>query len=175
MKIRRALLLDSEQIAQVHVNCWKTSYRNIVPDEFLDKKLSWERSKKNWENTLNNFPDSIFLVAEDDCGKIVGFCAGGKNRDMAKNPQFIGELMGIYILEKYQKKGLGTQLVEKFVNELQIMNIQNMIIWALKKSKYKKFYEKLGGHYVDEKNIEIGGKKLNVVAYGFEKLKNLSP
>jgi L-amino acid N-acyltransferase YncA len=174
MKIRKALLSDVEQIAYVHINCWRTSYRTIVPDEFLDKKLSLERSMKNWENTLKNYSDSIFLVVENYSGKVIGFCSGGKNREIEKTPQFVGELMAIYILEKYQKKGVGTKLVKEFVNELLDKDIHNMIICALEKSEYKIFYEKLGGQHVDEKIIEIGRKKLSVVAYGFEDIKKLS-
>lgn len=173
MKIRKAKFSDSEQIALIHINCWRTSYRNIVPDEVLDKKLSLERSMKNWENTLKHYSDLIFLVVENDSGKVIGFCSGGKNREIEKTPQFAGELMAIYILKQYQKKGIGRKLVREFVNELLKKDIDNMIIWALQKSKYKKFYEKLGGQYVDEKNIEIGGKKLKVVAYGFEEIREL--
>jgi len=73
MKIRKAELSDSEQIAHVHVNCWRTSYRNIVSDEFLDIRLTLERSKNNWKNTLNCYPESIFLVLENNTGEIAGF------------------------------------------------------------------------------------------------------
>lgn len=34
--IRKAVLTDAEGIAKVHVDSWKTTYANIVPDEYLD-------------------------------------------------------------------------------------------------------------------------------------------
>lgn len=40
MNIRKAVLADSKGIAKVHVDSWRTTYKNIIPDEFL-KKLSY--------------------------------------------------------------------------------------------------------------------------------------
>lgn len=173
MKIRKATISDIEQIAQVHIACWRTTYNGIVPSDFLDNKLSWERSKKNWENTLKNFPDNILLVAETEAGEIVGFCGGGKSRHKDKIPQFEGELMAIYILRDYQKKGIGTVLVKCFVEELLKKNIRNMIIWVLAENDSKRFYEKLGGKYLSQKVYSIGGKNLIGFAYGFEDFKKI--
>lgn len=37
MKIRKAVLTDAKGIAKVHVDSWRTTYKNIIPDEFLKK------------------------------------------------------------------------------------------------------------------------------------------
>jgi hypothetical protein len=34
MKIRKAVLTDAKGIAKVHVDSWKTTYDNIVPDQY---------------------------------------------------------------------------------------------------------------------------------------------
>jgi hypothetical protein len=46
MIIRRAELNDVVGIAKVHVDSWKTTYKDIVPDEFLIK-LSYEAGSHN--------------------------------------------------------------------------------------------------------------------------------
>jgi Acetyltransferase (GNAT) family. len=48
-------------------------------------------------------------VAENKSGKIVGFAAGGRER-MGKY-MYQGELFAIYILEEYQRQGIGRQLL----------------------------------------------------------------
>ncbi|WP_339225713.1 hypothetical protein NYE80_30300 [Paenibacillus sp. FSL H7-0357] len=39
MIIRESKISDAKGIAKVHVDCWRTTYRNIMPDEFLEKLL----------------------------------------------------------------------------------------------------------------------------------------
>lgn len=35
IKIRKAELTDTKGIAKVHVDSWRTTYTNIVPEEYL--------------------------------------------------------------------------------------------------------------------------------------------
>lgn len=35
MQIRKATINDAEGIAKVHVDSWRTTYKGIIPDEFL--------------------------------------------------------------------------------------------------------------------------------------------
>lgn len=37
MEIRKANLNDALGVAKVQVDSWKTTYKNIVPDEYLDQ------------------------------------------------------------------------------------------------------------------------------------------
>lgn len=174
MIIRKAVFSDIEQIANIHIECWRTTYKGIVPDDFL-ANLSVEKSKKNWSNSLKNFPDNIFLVAESESNVIIGFCSGGLNRDKEKCPQFEGELMAIYILQEFQKKGIGTDLVKEFVKELIKKNIKNMVIWILKENGSRFFYQKLGGKFIAEKTYKIGGRELVGVAYGIKDIDKKYP
>ena len=45
-----------------------------------------------------------------------------------------------------------------------------MIVWVLKDSGYRGFYEALGGVYVGEQDHEVWGEKYKVVGYGWEQL-----
>ncbi|UZM97600.1 hypothetical protein OL548_21075 [Lysinibacillus sp. MHQ-1] len=37
MKIRKAIVEDATGIGTVHVDSWRTTYKDIIPDEFLEK------------------------------------------------------------------------------------------------------------------------------------------
>ena len=56
MKIRVALIEDSESIARVQVNSNRTTYRGIMPDDYLnnlsckDKAVEWKEKKRNRKN-----------------------------------------------------------------------------------------------------------------------------
>ncbi|WP_274651023.1 hypothetical protein [Paenibacillus humicola] len=43
-----------------------------------------------------------------------------------------------------------------------------MLIWVLSENPNRYFYEALGGRFIREKEIEIGGTKLKESAYGWK-------
>lgn len=51
MIIRRAIISDAPGIAKVHVDSWRTTYKGIIPQSFLDG-LSYEQRTKLWENNI---------------------------------------------------------------------------------------------------------------------------
>jgi ribosomal protein S18 acetylase RimI-like enzyme len=109
MIIRKAILSDAQGIAKVHVDCWRTTYKNIIPIEFLDK-LSYDERTDLWIKNISNEQNYVFL-AENDEGHIIGFADGGK-REANKIDQS-GDLTSIYILQEYQGMGIGKKLVQQ--------------------------------------------------------------
>ncbi|WP_221564764.1 GNAT family N-acetyltransferase [Alkalihalobacillus sp. TS-13] len=94
--IRRAKREDIGQIAEVHVASWKTTYRGIVSDTFLDS-LTSEQKISQWTRNLEQ-DDSILLVAVE-AGQVVGFVSAGKSR--SDHFPFEAEIYAIYILKDY--------------------------------------------------------------------------
>jgi len=168
-KIRSAGSEDSFDIAKVHVDCWRTTYKGIVPDEKLDS-MSYENSSDKWEAyfTGSTDPSNGVLVAEYK-KKIIGFCAGGKIRKCSKRTAgYKGEIKAIYILKAHQKKGTGKKLIEAYEEIFRKNDIISYIIWVLKDNDSKGFYKKLGGKLITTKTYEIGGKKLKGLCFGFK-------
>ena len=52
MLIREATVADAEGIAIVHVDCWRTTYKDIMPSDFLDK-LSYGKRKDIMDKEYN--------------------------------------------------------------------------------------------------------------------------
>ena len=48
MQIRRAKLDDAPGIAKVHVESWRTTYKGIIPNDFLNN-LSYEAKNRVME------------------------------------------------------------------------------------------------------------------------------
>jgi L-amino acid N-acyltransferase YncA len=170
MKIREARAEDAASIAKVHVDSWRTTYRDIIANTFLEA-LSYEDRERYWRSLLER-PErtSLLYVAEDDDGEIIGFACGGPERE--GNPTYKGEIFAIYVLLEAQRRGIGKQLVAAIVQRLLQQKIESLLIWVLADNPSRAFYEALGGQLVQEKPIEIGGVKLREVAYGW---KNIQP
>lgn len=168
--MRKALLEDARGIARVQVDTWRSTYRGIVPDSYLDE-LDYERSQKNWEGAISD-PDhrTTLFVAEDEVG-IVGFAACGGVRD--KKWGYSGELYAIYLNQKMQGMGSGKRLALAVARDLKTRGFGSMLVWVLEDNPYKRFYESIGGTYVGASEIDLGGKKLRESGYGWRDVDSL--
>jgi L-amino acid N-acyltransferase YncA len=163
--IRAATAADARAIAEVHVASWRATYRGIVPDAVLDA-LSIEEREGRWASSLAT-PDSrsFAYVAEDDAGRVVGFASGGPRRD--GDPAYAGELYAIYLLRGVQGRGIGRRLTEAVARHLEDRGMRSMLVWVLSANPARSFYEALGGRYLGEQQLEMGGATMTEVAYGW--------
>jgi ribosomal protein S18 acetylase RimI-like enzyme len=163
--IRRAAIGDALSISRVRVESWKTTYRNLVPDAFLDA-MDFAAGAEQWAEAIRGEQATI-LVAEDTDG-IFGFAAGGELREAIDG--YDGELYAIYLLREQQKRGAGRRLVEEIVKDLRASELTSMLVWVLAQNPAVEFYKRLGAIPVSEKRIEIGGRSLLDLALGWPDL-----
>jgi len=169
MKIRKAIEKDAAGIAQVHYKSWLTTYKGIMPDDYL-ANLSYEKRESMWSKSLSDkkFKSIVFLL-EDNKGNIIGMCSAGKDKNCESG--LLGMLYGIYILKPYQKKGFGQQLFIKACDALIQEGCKSLKLEVLKANSSATFYEKQGGKISKEKEVEIGGKQLTMLTYYWENIK----
>ncbi|WP_211318581.1 GNAT family N-acetyltransferase [Falsibacillus pallidus] len=167
MLIRKARLEDAEQIAEVHVESWRQSYKGIVNEPYL-QSLKVEPRFKLWSQVLQN--DHSVYVAQAD-GIVSGFASFGKERSGEFGID--GELYAIYLLDSIKRKGAGTDLLSVGVEDLLQRGFQSMNVWVLKENPSIKFYESFNPIKLGEEEIEIGGEKFVEVCYGWNNLKVL--
>ena len=166
MNIREATIADAAAIARVSVDTWRSAYRGIVPQRILDG-LSYELRASNWKETLRGFGHQEFVyVAENEARQIVAFASGGPA--LIKQPAlYRGELFTLYILDAYQRQGLGQRLFFQVVERLLALQLTSMLIWVLAENPARRFYEKLGGELVRTGIYTIRDVALEQVAYGW--------
>lgn len=168
MNIREATIADAFGIAKVQVDTWRTTYVNIVPDEFL-ANMSYEKREEVWTRVIQT--TNVF-VAENERGEIIGFASGGKaiNGEYENYP---GELTAIYILQNYHGQGIGRLLVTEIVRTIEKLGYHSMIVFVLKDNPAKHFYESLGGQLIEEVEITIGGKPLKELVYAWDNINSM--
>ncbi|MBM7579122.1 GNAT family N-acetyltransferase [Jeotgalibacillus terrae] len=163
MNIRKATPQDAAGIAKVQVDTWRTTYRGMVPDDYLDQ-MTYSRREEVWGKIIED--GQIVYVAEDN-GEVVGFANGGEERSN-KYSGYDGELFAIYILESYQRQGLGRKLIAPLVEDMKVKGLTSMIVCVLEKNDSKQFYEVLGAEKVDTVKINFGGRDLKEAVYGWK-------
>jgi L-amino acid N-acyltransferase YncA len=168
-KIRLATVEDADAIARTHVASWKATYRGIVPQDYLDS-LSIEERAERWRSSLIT-PSGMKIYVADGSGTICGFASGGPAR--AEIAGFSAELYAIYLNPDMQLKGIGSRLFWDVAKDLQSSGHRGMYVWVLKDNPSRGFYERMRGIPLTAAEIEIGGKSLEEVSYGWEDLSDL--
>ncbi|MCL6580359.1 MAG: GNAT family N-acetyltransferase [Firmicutes bacterium] len=171
MVIRPATKADAAGIARVHIDTWRTTYRGIVPDERLDR-ADYEAGRATWEKNVEQGEGRFVLVAEVPGEGVVGFAAGGPER--SGDATYRGEVYALYVLKAHQRKGIGRRLVMAAAEELRRRGLDSLLIWVLARNPYRAFYEALGGKELRSQTIEIAGRPLEEVAYGWPDTKVLA-
>lgn len=170
-KIRPAVPEDAAEIARINHDTWIQTYKGILDDATI-RARSLEEQVQLWQQQLGTLtPSERRFVAEVD-GMIVGYAGGGRNPDA--NSPFEAELFGIYVLADYQKKGLGQALVRELAAWLTVKGHTSMLVWIMQANPFKRFYEKLGAHLLDQsRSIDYSGKTVTVICYGWDDISKL--
>jgi ribosomal protein S18 acetylase RimI-like enzyme len=169
MRIRIATADDAPGMARIHVDTWRTAYRNILPASVLSA-LSYEARTKRWrENLKQAEPQQFTLVAENDSGELVGFAGGGPERD--GTPGYAGEIYAVYVSAQHQRRGIGRQLMGVSARRLMDQGFGAAMLWALEANwRARAFYEALGGQFIGRKTKVIADTPQIEVAYGWPDL-----
>lgn len=169
--IREGKIEDVHGIAKVHIDSWNTTYKNIVPEEYLKTK-TYKEQEERWLNRYFRSENTkeFLYVAVTTNNEIVGFiCGSSKNEDV----EYKGTISTLYILKNYQRQGIGRQLVKVIVERICKADVEKLIIWALEDNPYCKFYEKIGGKRTLDITVNMGGKDLNEIGFTWTNLNEL--
>ncbi len=161
MNIRKAKSQDAQDIGKVHVDSWRTTYKGILPDDFLNN-LSYEQRTELWKKNISDATNYV-LVAENVQNEIIGFATGGTRK--TNSVPNATDLTSIYLLEEYQGMGIGKQLLKELFTYFKQRGYEKVFVEVLAENKTRNFYEYYGAQYVDNTEIKIGGKVLEELIY----------
>ena len=163
--IRNVRFEDLRNVSEIVVESWKTAYRGIVADEYLDSLTV----DQNYKKRINDYTENGFIVAERD-NEVVGFCRYGfENAYGEMFPDVDCELHALYVKPNCKGVGIGTKIINYVINEFKAKGYKKMILWCFKDNyPARMFYEKMGGIYGTEGIITRGGKDYKEVCYIYD-------
>jgi RimJ/RimL family protein N-acetyltransferase len=140
--IRPAVAADADAIGSVQVRAWQSTYRGVMPDDYLDGLQATERAD-GWRRFLVAVPagEEMFVVADE--GRVVGFALVGPEHG-GDTPE-VGELYAINLDPDVWRRGLGRVLLRRATDRLVRFGYGEAVLWVVPDNqRARAFYESEG-------------------------------
>jgi len=165
--IRSAQLEDCPNIARVRIDTWRSAYQGIVPQKHLDE-LSLPVITGQFQDIFQQ--ENPCLWAAEQRGEIIGFAYAGEYRG---DDPAAGEVYAIYILDRCQGKGIGSQLMVAVCKQLRQTGKTSLYVDVLEANPCRAFYERLGGQISRRETFVIEDKSLPLIYYWWQDINQL--
>lgn len=163
---RLAVPADVVRLADVQLRSILVAYRGAHPDEYLaDLPDQLREREAGWRERVSSHPEEPVLVAEVPPIGIVGYVVGGATR----KPSFgyDGELISLYLLPEYQRRGIGRELVRRMVLRLKTAGFERVLVRVLTLNPARRFYERIGAYSIGITQVTVGEEELEESLYGW--------
>lgn len=153
--IRSACRGDVSTIAVINVRGWQAAFRDIIPDDFLDRMNPEERQSFVGQMIERGSPYHV-AVAEDG-GEVVGYVMLGPPISGDLESSAIHELYSLYVEPDRIGTGIGRRLMDHALEYLRHGDWDEAVLWTFQDAQpTSRFYER-AGWYLDgtEKTEEI--------------------
>lgn len=163
--IRQAVAADASAIADLHATSWRSAYRGILTDAFLDGPVIAERHEL-WQARFAGGSDGVVFLAERR-GVAIGFICF----EPARDPVWGGLIDNFHVLPDAKGQGVGRKLFDRvgaFASEVQPGKGIHLFVLAQNLAA-QKAYEGLGGRVVEAlTKLEPDGQEHNVLRYAWD-------
>jgi GNAT superfamily N-acetyltransferase len=169
--VRPAGAGDAPAIARVRIDSWRTTYRGLIPDAYLDG-MQVDASTALWDRVLTAGPNTTSVFVAEHGADVVGFACGTELKEPKHG--FDAELAAVYLRREFQRAGLGRSLVGAIVGAQRAHGATGVLTWVIGGNKgARAFYEALGGALVVEQPFQWDGMDLVEAGYGWRDLPGL--
>ncbi len=157
LRIREANTDDISALAKLHVETWNATY---APYDMKGPAVATRAVQ--WREGFARAPRWFCYVVERSDGALVGFAQANPS----DNQEFEGELGKIYLLEEYQRQGLGRRLLGYVARRFLELGINSMWLYGDARNPSCHAWLAMGAFKLDE-NPQVGN-------YGWKDLRELA-
>ncbi len=142
--IRACTPLDAAAVEGLRVAGWKSAYRGMIPDAYLDSlPVDVEQRRRRTAERADGVVES---VAVQD-GAILGWVVAGPCRDDDRPGTHQGEVYACYVLPDRWRHGIGRLLMAYANQVLEQAGRGDITLWVLEaNARARRFYESFGFH-----------------------------
>ena len=169
--VRKAVPDDAYWINFVNAHTRYTTYKWLMPDEFLEMRANSIDGRIGKTRKIIEDGGKYLVVENTETKEIIWMLIYWPSRN-AEYPN-AWEINAIYVLQEYQKLGIGKKLFLAWINELINLWYTDMIINVLKWNNAINFYKKYGWKVVWERYDEIWKIRIHENILYFENIESI--
>ncbi|MEF2484797.1 GNAT family N-acetyltransferase [Vibrio mimicus] len=143
INLRKAVQTDARQIAQIHVNSWKSAFDGLMPADYINGFTVSSREDE-WQKTIRSSTETV-VVAELG-NKVVGFMSYFASTESAE----VIELSKLYLCPSVYGQRLGSRFLTHLEQESQALGTKTIKLYVLDNNEAAiQFYTKHGFEFAD--------------------------
>ena len=135
---RDATEADIAELGKLHAITWAQTYSaknpNIQLRQYQWRKAFAEENDGSW----------FCILVINKANELVGFAKGKIYQDN-ESPELRGDLNKIYLLNDYQRLGLGTKLIGHVARRFLSRGVNDMVLFGVPQNPSCAFHEAMGG------------------------------
>lgn len=146
MIFREATAADAVAIARLHAESWRSAYRGIFSDDFLDHRVHQER-RDSWQTRFSGGESRpFFVLLAENGGQLDGFACMFPEKD----PIWGSYLDNLHVAPGLTGQGIGRSLLSEVVRHLEMNGTRGGVyLWVVEQNhRAREFYKKAGGTIV---------------------------
>lgn len=156
MTPRRATLADVPALAALHVQAWDETYTGLLPaSEFARRNLHYRLDL--WGRIIAAAMPVSYLPG-------IGFAQISTQRETDLRSDYPHELYSFYTLKHAHGSGAGLALLQHALGEYPRAFTAEVLFGNARATR---FYEKIGGHRLKERNDMIDGQPIRNIVFGW--------
>ncbi|MFI0741024.1 GNAT family N-acetyltransferase [Streptomyces sp. NPDC021100] len=144
VRIRKMADDDVDAVAEIRITGWRTAYRGLVPDAYLDAMdPAADAAAHRARRATAEYP-MVELVAESPADGVVGWACLGPCRD-DDVPAPAGELYALYVRPALVGTGVGRALCAGALEGARERGDARLGLWVLRENaRARRFYARAG-------------------------------
>lgn len=152
-EIRLAEEKDMGQIGQLYVKNWRTTYKGLLPQSYLDHLDAGEKTA-HWTAYCKEPKQGIFVACQED--EVLGFAAY-KPYHRVEDCIYMDS---VHVAEAFRGRGIGTALIRKVLEQGRMEEYGQAGVCIVKgNDDARRLYVKLGAAHLREKEDDYTGEK----------------
>jgi hypothetical protein len=147
LTLREATEHDAAAIAKLHADSWRSAYRGILSDEYLDNRVRLERAALWQQRFLERAEKPFFVILAEAEKVLAGFACVFPDED----PTYGAFLDNLHVVPHRTGRGIGRRLLTAVAERLQADGRRGgLYLWVIaQNARARQFYSKAGALEVE--------------------------
>lgn len=168
MTFRYAASQDAAAVAALHAESWRSAYRGILSEEYLENRAHLERAQVWRQRFVEPREKPMFTLLAEEEEQLVGFACVFPD----ENAVYGSFLDNLHVAPGFTGKGIGRKLLSEVARHLAqndsdstAPGARGLYLWVIEQNvRARGFYEKAGAQVVGlETHLMADGQRLRAI------------